>query len=227
MLIKCQADAFVPLEALEDLQGSLKFRSERDMTRLTNSIKEHGFAFPFFVWKSEGKNYILDGHGRYQALLQMQSVGEKIPQLPVVYVQAKNKTDAKNLLLRVNSQYGEVDYGVLNDMARELQSASHDLYDTDGSEFEPNLVSLYAEEIPQREYVAEREYVAGQEVWNPVLDPVIGTRTVTDGAVLSAHHNVLDKSREETLATCECSKCGESILLNIHTINRYLAGLPV
>lgn len=66
------------------------------------------FLFLFFVWKNGGKNYILDGHGRFSTLCKMQKDGYVIPDLPVVEVQAKDKKEAKEKLLRLNSIYGKM-----------------------------------------------------------------------------------------------------------------------
>ena len=64
--------------------------------------------FLFFVWKHENKNFVLDGHGRFGALQRMVSKGEKLPKLPIVYVDCKDEDSARNLLLRLNSQYGKM-----------------------------------------------------------------------------------------------------------------------
>jgi len=93
---------------MTEFQGELKERTPEDYEKITNSIYKHGIAFPFFVWKSVRKKYILDGHGRSEALRLAKENGVKIPPLPVVYIKAKNAEIAKNLLLRLNSRYGTI-----------------------------------------------------------------------------------------------------------------------
>ena len=92
---------------MTELQGGLKARNDIDYDKIKLSIIKFGFSFPFFIWKGEGKNYLLDGHGRFGCLCKMQNDGYKIPPLPVVYVDCKNKIEAKEKLLRLNSQYGK------------------------------------------------------------------------------------------------------------------------
>ena len=108
MKITCDTKDTLPLSALTEFQGGLKKRTDDDIAKIERSIKEYGFATPFFVWKSEGKNKVLDGHGRLQTLKAMQARGEVIAELPVVYIDLPNEEAAKNLLLRICSTYGEM-----------------------------------------------------------------------------------------------------------------------
>ena len=104
--ITCSTKDQLPLDALVEFQGGLKERSDADYNKIIKSIKNYGFSFPFFVWKHDGINSLIDGHGRLGALQRMQAKGIVIPKLPVVYVNCKDEEDAKNLLLRLNSHYG-------------------------------------------------------------------------------------------------------------------------
>ena len=108
MEITCKTNDTLPLSALTEFQGGLKKRTEDDYNKIIKSINKYGFAFPFFVWQHDGINHVLDGHGRLGALQRMTDAGESIPDLPVVFVNAKDEADAKNLLLRLNSTYGEM-----------------------------------------------------------------------------------------------------------------------
>ena len=108
MKITCDTKDTLPLSELTEFQGGLKKRSDDDLAKIERSIKQYGFATPFFVWKSEGKNKVLDGHGRLQTLKVMQARGEIVPDLPVVYIDLPNEEAAKNLLLRICSTYGEM-----------------------------------------------------------------------------------------------------------------------
>lgn len=108
MEVKCKTQDYLNLSELTEFQGGLKERDEHDFEKIEKSIKKYGFAFPFFVWKHDGINHVLDGHGRYGALSRMVARGETLPQLPVVYVDCKDEEAAKNLLLRLNSHYGNM-----------------------------------------------------------------------------------------------------------------------
>ena len=106
--INCTGSDTIQLHELTEFQGELKERSASDIEKIIKSIKKHGFSFPFFVWKNDGKNNVLDGHGRLLALKQMAAAGEEIPALPCVYISAKNEAEAKEKLLKLNSQYGHM-----------------------------------------------------------------------------------------------------------------------
>ncbi len=108
--IACRAANTLPLEKLTVIQGDLKSLSDSNSQKLKNSILKYGFSAPIFVWESgikRPKYNILDGTQRTLVLKMLQEEGYKIPQLPVVYIQAKNKKEAMEKLLHITSQYGE------------------------------------------------------------------------------------------------------------------------
>ena len=105
--IKCDTKDTLNIAEMTELQGNLKARNDVDYDKIKLSIIKYGFSFPFFVWKSD-KNYILDGHGRFETLCRMQKDGYLIPDVPVVFVEAKDLKEAKQKLLRLNSQYGKM-----------------------------------------------------------------------------------------------------------------------
>ena len=104
--IKCRAADSLPLDAIEDFQGNLKKRGKKEIDAIITSIEKYGFSFPFFVWNGDGHNRCLDGHGRIQALAEMRKRGISLPLFPVAYIDAKDEAEAKQKLLRLNSQYG-------------------------------------------------------------------------------------------------------------------------
>ena len=106
--IKCETKDTLNIAEMTELQGTLKHREDVDYDKIKLSMIKYGFSFPFFCAKLEGKNYILDGHGRFATLCKMQKDGYIIPDLPVVYVECKDKKEAKEKLLRLNSQYGKM-----------------------------------------------------------------------------------------------------------------------
>ena len=104
--IECRGADLLPLDAIEEFQGNLKKRTSADIEKIITSITKYGFSFPFFVWNGDGHNRCLDGHGRIQALAEMRRRGESLPLFPVSYIEAKDEAEAKQKLLRLNSQYG-------------------------------------------------------------------------------------------------------------------------
>ena len=119
--IKCETSEKLELAELTELQGGLKERTDIDYDKIKLSIIKYGFSFPLFVWKSGKTNYLLDGHGRFATLCKMQKDGYIIPPLPVVYVSAKNKAEAKQKLLRLNSQYGKMTKESVLEFAEDIE----------------------------------------------------------------------------------------------------------
>lgn len=106
--VNCDVKETLNISELTEFQGDLKHRDDNDVSKIIKSIKKHGFAFPFFVWKHDDINHVFDGHGRLMALKLLQEKGEEIPPLPVVYVNAKDEAEAKEMLLKLNSNYGHM-----------------------------------------------------------------------------------------------------------------------
>ena len=119
--IKCETKDTLELAELTELQGGLKERTDIDYDKIKLSIIKYGFSFPLLVWKSGKTNYLLDGHGRFETLCKLQKDGYIIPPLPVVFISAKNKTEAKQKLLRLNSQYGKMTKESVFEFAEDLE----------------------------------------------------------------------------------------------------------
>jgi hypothetical protein len=106
--VTCKTADFLPYDQIEPLQGQLKKRTPEQIEKICRSVIKHGWAFPEFIWQNEGHNYCLDGHGRQAAIPRLVEMGYTIPLIPVVFIEAKNKADAKELLLKCISKYGTV-----------------------------------------------------------------------------------------------------------------------
>ena len=121
ILIKCDNEKTLDIDEMTELQGGLKIRNESDYEKIKKSILTYGFSFPFFTWKSGKTNYLLDGHGRYETLKRMREEGYIIPPLPVYYVKAKDKAEAKQKLLRLNSSYGKMTKESVLEFAEDIE----------------------------------------------------------------------------------------------------------
>lgn len=146
--ITCKGADLLPLDAITEFQGGLKKRTKKDIEKIITSIKKYGFSFPFFIWNGTGDNYCLDGHGRIQALAEMRRQGVDLPLFPVVYVEAGNAEEAKQKLLRLNSQYGELTMGGLMDFAEDIELATEEL----SFGFEITFDKKEAEEVEIKPY---------------------------------------------------------------------------
>lgn len=108
--IKCNAADTVRLAELVPFQGELKRRSDKDIGALAESIRTEGLLMPFAVWENDNKTYILDGHGRKAALVQLalNDVSILEQDFPCIVVQAETEDDARKALLQIVSTCGKI-----------------------------------------------------------------------------------------------------------------------
>lgn len=214
LIINCTYDSTLEFSELTDFQGKLKHRDMSDVNKIIKSLEKYGFSFPFFVWKNENKNYVLDGHGRLLALKQLEKDGVKIPKLPVVYVNCKDEKDAKDLLLRLNSSYGKMSKKSVLDFI-----GANVYLDLDNFELPSFTLDLKSplEQIDDayKEALAKRDYVSPT---THATDPVIEIKLENEPTESIDFHNAnieveLDKP-EERDNNSNCSKTGEIYYLN-------------
>ena len=173
MEITCDTKDTLPLSELTEFQGGLKKRSDDDLAKIERSIEQYGFATPFFIWKHEGKNKVLDGHGRLQTLKAMQARGKVIAELPVVYIDLPNEEAAKNLLLRICSTYGEMTAESVADFLDGLKVNIDDIKLPDGfldlNTCVTPLVTHNDDDVPEIKEHANSQYGELYELGNSIL----------------------------------------------------------
>ena len=139
--IECTGTENLDIDSLTELQGNLKDLSKENYERLKKSILKYGFSFPMFVWKDKKKNFIIDAHQRKKVLEKLKEEGYIIPDIPSVFINAKNKKEAKEKLLQLNSNYGKITqdglYEFINEPEFELSPEL--LADIDLPEFDMEL----------------------------------------------------------------------------------------
>ena len=106
--IRCKGASEIRLEELIAFQGNLKDLSEENYNKFKNVILTQGFSEAISVWQNEGKNHILNGHQRLRVLQGLQAEGYFVPPIPVTIVMADNEKEAREKVLTLTSQYGEV-----------------------------------------------------------------------------------------------------------------------
>ena len=120
--VTCKGAGLAQLEDLHPLQGDLKTLSEENFQKCKNALTgKHGFSFPFFVWRDKGKLWVLDGHQRDKTLKRLEQDGWKVPLLPVDYIEAGNQKEAKEKILLLSSQYGEMTDESLSQFIKEAE----------------------------------------------------------------------------------------------------------
>jgi len=167
--IRCTAAVNLDLSALTPLQGGLKELSDANFEKLKRSILKHGITFPFFIWQSEGDNYILDGTQRDRVLTRMGKDGFEIPRLPCALIQAKDKKDAAEKILLISSQYGKMTNNSLEDFLAENDLDLPELQD------ELELPSINLEYFRDADFQAVSAEEQGRlDKKNPVICPECG-----------------------------------------------------
>lgn len=109
MEIKCKTEESMLITDMVPFQGNLKKRTEQDIHELQDSLNNEGLLMPFAIWKSD-KNYLLDGHGRRQAIMGLIDQDPSLLQVqwPVIVIDAADEDTARKALLQITSQYGKV-----------------------------------------------------------------------------------------------------------------------
>lgn len=147
--IRCTGAATARLEDLVPLQGKLKSLDKERYRKLKKALLDHGFSFPFFVWKrpratapkAKGNKHqsadaqefdlcILDGHQRDRVLRRLKAQGYDIPPLPVDFIEAKDEQEARKKILLLSSQYGEMTENTLLEFLKESEIDLDDISDT-------------------------------------------------------------------------------------------------
>jgi hypothetical protein len=117
--IKEVSSGLIDFRELQPLQPeTYKKLGSRGFDRMWNALGAKGFRVPFQVWKSpdDGTVFILDGHQRRTFInalkdrgIPMEVDGQETFMVPVVYIFAESKKDAAEMLLAIDSQYGDRD----------------------------------------------------------------------------------------------------------------------
>ena len=202
--ITCKTECTLPTVELTEFQGDLKYREKIDIERVKKSILKYGFSFPFYVWQSGKKNYILDGHGRKLALKKLSSEGYDIPELPVVYISAESEADAKEKLLRINSRFGDITQDSLKDFA-EGMDFNFDEVDIRVEESLKTIDPVFVKNEPKQE--------------KEIYVPSFAQSTPTEESIKRNEKQIEDKfantveQRKKNMVRVVCKCCGETMLL--------------
>ena len=172
--VTCECDDTLKLEELTEFQGGLKRRDNSDVDKIVRSVKKYGIAFPLFVWKHDGINHVLDGHGRILALRKLDGQGFLVPPLPVVYVDCKDEKSARDLLLRLNSHYGEMTKESVIEFIGDFDIDTADLELPSGviefvSDEEPAADTSGDDDIPEEQEEAVSQLGEMYELGNSIL----------------------------------------------------------
>jgi len=107
--IACDTKDTIDWRIIKPLQGNYKKRTPEQVEKLCRRIIKRGIRFPSFISKIKDDIWAIDTHGRLLAFERLEKDGYTVPSIPVVYIDAKDKAEAKQLLLECDSRYGTTD----------------------------------------------------------------------------------------------------------------------
>lgn len=156
--IKCRGADVCTIDTLSQFQGNLKSLSEVNYAKLHDLILTKGFDSPIQIWiDPEGKKQILDGTQRLRVLLKLKEEGYTIPGIPVDYIEADNKKDARERLLTKVSVYGRVDeeglYEFNNEPGFEIEASFAELLDFPEIDLSKDDIQVKQKKEPEGEQI--------------------------------------------------------------------------
>ncbi|MBS4034378.1 MAG: DNA modification methylase [Ignavibacterium sp.] len=173
--VTCTSSHQVDVSDMKPIQGNLKSRTREQLQNLRTMILKYGFSFPMYIWFDGENHFTLDGHGRDFICKELVKEGYTFKQkdgsvntsLPCVFIDAKNKVEAKEKLLAVNSSYGTITdeglYSYLFEPGFELNfgemKSTLELPGVDLIEFEQTYLSPDEAQESDREY----QFIFSQE----------------------------------------------------------------
>lgn len=120
--ITCTSSHQIDISLMQPIQGNLKDRTREQLHNLKSMILKYGFSFPIYIWQDGETYFTLDGHGRDFICKELVKEGYQFKHkdgsistcLPCIFIDAKDRVEAKGKLLAVNSSYGKItDEGLL------------------------------------------------------------------------------------------------------------------
>jgi hypothetical protein len=125
--VTCEGAGCIDWHTIKPLQGNYKTRTDEDIRKIMVSIVKFGWAFPSFVSKIDKDIWAIDTHGRLLAAERLEKTGWTIPPVPVDWIHAKTKEEAKQLLLRCDSRYGTINREGYMEFVQDIDVIMEDL----------------------------------------------------------------------------------------------------
>lgn len=108
--VKCKTEDTCLLRDMVPFQGNLKKRNARNRSEMRESLRNDGLLAPFMLWRNDDKNYILDGHGRRESLIEEALIDTTIleQQFPCIFITAATEEEARKAVVQICSTYGRI-----------------------------------------------------------------------------------------------------------------------
>lgn len=146
----------LPITSLHEFQGDFKTLGKKQFEKLKKSIEKNGFIQPFFIWNKDGKYFILDGHQRKKAIIDL--YGDTID-VDCLEIKADSELEAKKFVLYYSTSYAEFDKDSFFNFAEGLNFDDLEAFQFPGFSFSENdfLKDLNNEQDDEIPEVAQNE----------------------------------------------------------------------
>lgn len=119
----------VNIDKINPYEKNARTHSSKQIEQIMNSIKIYGFTNPLLI---DEKNNLIAGHGRLEAVKQLNRVDFKnspLMELPAIIISDLSETDKKALIIADNqiALNAGWDYEILSQELNELADISYDL----------------------------------------------------------------------------------------------------
>ena len=120
--IACKSSDTIDWHIIKPLQGEYKTLTVEELNKSCRVIIKRGIRFPSFVSKIEDDVWAIDTHQRLKAFEELERRGYTIPPVPIDWIEAKDKEEAKQLLLECDSRYGKAQQEGFDDFISDLDT---------------------------------------------------------------------------------------------------------
>lgn len=188
----------IPIADLLPTQGNLKDLTEKNYSKLKNTIERRGFSVPVYVWEDDkGIKHLLDGHQRRQVLT---TEGWNDP-IPYLKVPANDLQEAMARLLEITSQYATITQDGIDEFMGKYDLNEAEVYEATSFD----AVGKYgdAEEVEVEEDEAPEVETGGSAVSVPGTVYQLGRHRVMCGSAtdLDAVAKLADNNKVDLILT--------------------------
>lgn len=119
----------INIDDIKPYEKNARTHSTKQIEQIMNSIKVYGFTNPLLI---DEKNNLIAGHGRLEAVKQLNRVDFKnnpLMELPAIIIEGLSEADKKALIIADNqiALNAGWDYEILSEELNELADISYDL----------------------------------------------------------------------------------------------------
>lgn len=164
---------------------------DENYVKILGLLEKYGFKYPVYLWKTdEGELFNLDGNQRV-LVIRAEYGDVEIPYLPV---SAKNREEAKEQILALSSNYGEITQEGFEEFIQDIKDLEKSLEFVTFDDW----AEAIQEDFEQLEF-------------KPNVQPTFQHKDVTQQEVekkSEAMDNAMQQFTDHKIVECICPECG-------------------